>query len=510
MTRQGSLRRVSLADNMKEAPVKPKDKIGARHVQALLLTGGFLCCYAMRVCMSVAVVAMSDKTKPMHFDWDESTQNLMLSSFFWGYVLTQIPGGMVAQRWGAQRLYGAAVGLCGLATLAIPIAARYGDYQLVCACRVFCGLCQGVVPPIIHTLLAKWVPLPERGRFTSFVYSGGWVGNVIALQSSGLLAGSLLGWSSCFYFWGSLSLGWAVLWQFAGRESPAEHTEMAFDERLYIESSLGVVETTAPVTTPWRAILTSVPVWALLVTQCSQSWGFWMLLSKIPSYMDKVLHYDIQNNGLISSLPYLCAWLMSFPVSIMSDWAIRKNRLSTRSSRMICNTFGEVFPALALVGLGFVGAGQQLLAVGILVLAVTGNIAIYCGHHANHMDLSPNYAGPLMGFTNAAANVCSILAPLVQGYVVKDPSNVAEWRSIFFLTAGIYAAGATTFLCFGSVQVQSWNDATIKRSCSARRSTLSARRPVPPIPITEIYSSEQTKANVIGSNVAVIEEKIER
>jgi ACS family sodium-dependent inorganic phosphate cotransporter len=103
-----------------------------------------------------------------HFDWNEQTQNLVLSSFFWGYVVTQIPGGMIAQRWGAQRLLGLAVGFCALLTLLIPMAATYGEYPFVCACRVFCGFCQGVVPPVLHTLLAKWVPLQERGRFSEY------------------------------------------------------------------------------------------------------------------------------------------------------------------------------------------------------------------------------------------------------------------------------------------------------------------------------------------------------
>ena len=91
---------------------------------------------------------------------------MILSSFFWGYVVTHIPGGMVAQRWGAQRMLGIAIGLCAISTVAIPVSARYGDYTLVCVCRVFAGLCQGVVPPVMHSLLAKWVPLQERGRFS--------------------------------------------------------------------------------------------------------------------------------------------------------------------------------------------------------------------------------------------------------------------------------------------------------------------------------------------------------
>lgn len=46
--------------------------------------------------------------------------------------------------------------------------------------------------------------------------------------------------------------------------------------------------------TPWMSIFRSVPVWALLATQCAQSWGFWMLLTEIPSYMTSIMRFDIQ------------------------------------------------------------------------------------------------------------------------------------------------------------------------------------------------------------------------
>lgn len=91
------------------------------------------------------------------------------------------------------------------------------------------------------------------------------------------------------------------------------------DEKQFIEVSLGVTETDEvtinrkfviyfvkncytrlfifylqKLSTPWIAILTSVPVWALLITQSVQNWGFWMLLTKMPSYMNSALGYDIQ------------------------------------------------------------------------------------------------------------------------------------------------------------------------------------------------------------------------
>lgn len=75
---------------------------------------------------------------------------------------------------------------------------------------------------------------------------------------------------------------------------------------------------------------------------------------------------------------------------------------------------------MSLVALGYVQSDNPILAVGILVVAVASNMAIYCGHHVNHMDLSPNFAGPLMGCTNAIANICSIIAPLVAGAIVQE------------------------------------------------------------------------------------------
>lgn len=38
----------------------------------------------------------------------------------------------------------------------------------------------------------------------------------------------------------------------------------------------------------------------------------------------------------------------------------------------------------------------------------------------NHIDLAPNYAGTMMGITNGGANIVSIFAPLVVGFVVTD------------------------------------------------------------------------------------------
>lgn len=63
-----------------------------------------------------------------------------------------------------------------------------------------------------------------------------------------------------------------------------------------------------------------------------------------------------------------------------------------------------------------------------------------------------------MGLTNAAANIMSIIAPLLVGFVVKHESDPAEWRLVFFISAGIYFVGNLMFVIFSKTEIQVWND----------------------------------------------------
>lgn len=77
----------------------------------------------------------------MEFDWDEATQGLILSSFFYGYVVTQIPGGWLSERLGGKHLFGFAVLITAILTLLTPLLARVGIWALILA-RVIEGLAE--------------------------------------------------------------------------------------------------------------------------------------------------------------------------------------------------------------------------------------------------------------------------------------------------------------------------------------------------------------------------------
>lgn len=105
------------------------------------------------------------------FAWNYKQQALILSSFFYGYVLTQIPFGMLAKRFGALGFLGWGMLLNSVFAFLVPIAAKHGIFAL-CVVRFIQGLGEGPIVPCTHAMLAKWIPPNERSRMGAAVYAG--------------------------------------------------------------------------------------------------------------------------------------------------------------------------------------------------------------------------------------------------------------------------------------------------------------------------------------------------
>ncbi|XP_015110299.1 putative inorganic phosphate cotransporter isoform X1 [Diachasma alloeum] len=161
-------------------------------------------------------------------------------------------------------------------------------------------------------------------------------------------------------------------------------------------------------------------------------------------------------SGVKSALPYIALSLLTLPSSYLSEWS-EKRGLSRGLVRKIWNTIGQWGTGLAVLGISFVSSSNTTLAVVLLVVCVSFDAASNCAYLINHMDLSPRYAGVLVAITRTAAMVVSVLAPLIVGLIVTDLSNVAQWQTVFFITAGIYFLGNIIFILFGSAETQSWD-----------------------------------------------------
>uniref|UniRef100_A0A2H1VWL4 Putative inorganic phosphate cotransporter n=1 Tax=Spodoptera frugiperda TaxID=7108 RepID=A0A2H1VWL4_SPOFR len=436
---------------------KPRGRFPTRHVQTMMMFFALVICYGMRVNMSIAIVVMTDTSLENSFDWSMQTQSVILSSFFWGYIVLQIPAGEMAAKFGGMILVTTAIGVNALVSLAVPFAAYYGGWQMVCACRVIQGLAQGFVVPSIYNLIGKWTPMDEKSRTGAVINSGSQLGNAIQLLISGFIADAW-GWPAIFYVNGAVGAVWVVLYIILGSDSPQKSKWISPEERLYIQTSLGQVGEQKKLKTPWKAIWTSIPFISLIVLHCSQNWGYWTLMTEMPSYMKKVLDVDIKANGVMSALPYLAVYFLSFPFGYLSDYLPNKKYLSVTATRKLSNSIGFYGPAIALVGLSYVPAGNVTLAVVLLTIVVGLNVGHLTGLMLVHLDMAPNYVGTLLGITNGTANIISIIAPLVAGAVIHDETDPNEWRKVFYIASAVYIAGNTFYLIFGTSERQKWNE----------------------------------------------------
>ncbi|XP_014602939.1 PREDICTED: putative inorganic phosphate cotransporter isoform X2 [Polistes canadensis] len=464
----------------------PKGLLGTRHVVTFMLFLGMANAYVMRTNMSVAIVAMVNHTaitgdkefvtnechidddnknttilinhKDGEFAWDTKEQGYLLSSFFYGYVLTQIPFGMLAKRFGSKYFLGIGMLINSIFGLLVPLSAHQGFYSLMVV-RFIQGLGEGPIVPCTHALLAKWIPPNERSRMGAFVYAGAQFGTVISMPLSGLLSeyGFSGGWPSIFYVFGAVGIIWCIAFFFLVYEDPENHPRISEDEKKYIVSALwGNAGASSP-PIPWKSIATSKPFWAILIAHMGQNYGYETLMTELPTFMKQILHFDIKSNGLVSSLPYLNMWVFSLILSQAADKMISLEKCSLTSTRKIVNSIGQYGPAIALVAASYTGCNPWLTIV-ILTIGVGFNGGIYSGFKVNHLDISPRFAGVLMAFTNCLANLAGLLAPIVAGHIIVGTPTHLKWRIVFMISAAIYVVCATFYLMFGSGERQPWDN----------------------------------------------------
>lgn len=62
-----------------------------------------------------------------------------------------------------------------------------------------------------------------------------------------------------------------------------------------------VRDSTKVMRTPWKAIFTSIPMWALIIVHCGQNWGYWTLITELPTYMNDILKFNLEevSNNLL-------------------------------------------------------------------------------------------------------------------------------------------------------------------------------------------------------------------
>nr|CAD7401468.1 unnamed protein product [Timema cristinae] len=397
------------------------------------------------------------------FDWDERTQGLILSSFFWGYVVTHLPGGMLAERFGGKYSLGLGILSTAVLTLLTPLAATYGGANWLIAVRILEGLGEGSTFPAMNALLAQWAPPSERSRIGSLVFAGAQIGTVVSTALSGaLLHYTSWGWPSVFYTFGLMGVLWFILWVLLCYNDPNSHPFISDEEKKYLDETLGSTDRGKDMTpVPWKAILTSVPLWGLIVAQIGHDWGFFTMVTDLPKYMRDVMKFNIGQNGYLSALPYLIMWFVSLGSGCVADWMIAHNKLSVTNTRKIFTTIASVGPSIGIIAASYAGC-DRTAAVVLFTIGMALMGTFYPGMKVNALDLSPNYAGTLMAIVNGIGALSGIITPYLVGVLTPD-STLVQWRLVFWISVGVFLLTNFVFVLTASGEVQPWNSPSFKQ-----------------------------------------------
>jgi MFS family permease len=345
--------------------------------------------------------------------------------FFAGYVLFQIPGGYMAQKWSAKRVifwsmlvWGTAATLCGFA----------GSLQELLVYRFLLGVGEGGVWPATIVLLANWFVPQERARANGY-----WVlCQPAAIITSSPLSGWLLDhsdWRMMFIVQGLLPIFFAFVWWWAVEDKPslAKWTRDP-DVPPFPESS----STTSEARPSQWEFLRDRNVLTFLVLNLAFGCGAYGLLIWLPSAIRSL---GVENNlliGILTAMPYVFAGFGAVLNSRLSDRA-RERRWHAATPCVIAG--------LALI-CGFL-LSSRVPALGLLLLCTTG-AGIYATlgpKWALMTEILPRRtAGVALGLVNGVGNIGGFLGPYAVGALHDSTQSFAAgfvFLSLCLIVSGI-------------------------------------------------------------------------
>ncbi|XP_044524661.1 sodium-dependent phosphate transport protein 3-like [Gracilinanus agilis] len=398
---------------------------------AVILHISFFVAYSQRVDLSIAIVAMVNSTgqqtslnvskdvcpgpspappntsqpteiKAPVYNWTPETCGLLLSSFSYGYLITQIPGGYLTGIVGWKPVLGTGLLLSSILSLFLPSAAELGVVYLAII-QALRGLSQGVIFPAYYTLWTKWAPPQELTCLMNFSDAGTTLGTFFTLMVGGITC-QTLGWPAFFYIFGGVNCVWCLLWFFLVFEDPDSHPCISTTEKEYIRSASTQKGHCHSWSLPLFSMLKCGPLWAIAVAYFCCDWLFYTLLTLLPMYLNRILHLDTRESGFLSAPPYIGNWLGHIGTGLLGDFLIAKNLLQLGAMRKFFTALGKDGP-------------NAFVSLALLPLPPTQ---------------SDPFLSPVSGDT------------------------LSGWRRVFFLSGAINLFGVIFYLGFGRADIQDW------------------------------------------------------
>jgi ACS family glucarate transporter-like MFS transporter len=376
------------------------------------------------------------------FRLNDPQLGLVFGGFPLGYMLFQIPGGWLADRFGPRRMlaFGAlwAAAFTSL-TASVPYSIA-GALAVLWCVRFLLGAGEAVIYPAANRWQAGWIPSRERGLANGIIFAG--VGTGSAFAPPLITAITLrAGWQASFHVCALLGLGSGLAWWWLARDRPQEHPRVGAAELTLIEQGIapaGGPSIAEASRLPWRVILSSGSVWSLTFSYFCFGYTAFIFFSWFFIYLTRERGLNLKAGAFYAALPLVAMAVGSAGGGVLAD------EISGRAGRW-WGRCGIGFLGLALAAV-FVVLGSAVHAASSAALVLAGGAgALYLAqssYWAVSADLGGSSSGTLSGLMNMGAQlggfVTATFTPVIAGRF--------GWPASFVVAAVLCALGAVTWL----------------------------------------------------------------
>ncbi|KAL3156017.1 hypothetical protein ABBQ32_013005 [Trebouxia sp. C0010 RCD-2024] len=415
-----------------------------------------------RVTFSVLAVPFAAE-----FNMSLPDMGLLQSAALFGYLLGQIPAGVVADRYGGVHVLLTGLACWSTMTGLNPLA-RYTPYplQALLVMRAALGLAQSVMMPSVSATAARWVAPAGRGKALSTIYAASSSGTVLGLMATPILAQLLGGWPACFLLFAGLGIAWAVgAWVYLPPPTAAPYS--AANIQLQEQQPISAAhQPTRTSTTPrgshgghqsleaeamadkdqvavgiGKAVSASTAgnmgqVVALCWVHSVIGFGFFILQSWVPTYLSHLGMTDLKTVGALSALPWVGTALAAVLAGKLAGHMQEQRGWTALQTRTLCQDIATIGPAVSLAPL-VIASGGVSVPVAVLCLTSTLSLQAFCyaGFHAYVQDVAPDNAGRLLGITNTCGTAVGILGNILTGNIAASPGG---YSAVFVLIGACY------------------------------------------------------------------------
>jgi len=379
----------------------------------------YLITYLDRVNVSTAADGFARE-----FRLSKTQIGLVFSAFAYPYLIFQIIGGWVSDRFGARRT----LIVCGTVwASATALTGTAGGLVSLLAARVLLGLGEGATFPAATSAMSRWVANEKRGFAQGITHAASRVGNAIA-PTAIVAVMAVYGWRGSFYICAATSFLWVGLWALSFTEHPAEHPRITQAELTSLPQPRG--KTSA---VPWGGLFRCMmPVTTVYFCY---GWTLWLYLSWIPQYFLHSHELDLKKSALFASSVFFAGVVGDTLGGIVTDKLYQR----TGSLRRARSAMVAVCMSLSLLSL------LPLLFSHDLYLC----LACLCGGFffaemtigpmwAIPMDIAPEFSGTASGIMNTGSALAAIISPVISGMLIDYFDN---WELPFAVSMVLMGLG---------------------------------------------------------------------